>query len=325
MKKYLKRFNNHSQYEEYKESTALVRPSVSQCVADDDVHYYPEFHFPYEEYVEQFEDPIVWETCCNNWGDFYEIDVTTITTPNGEGSTVKTTMVKKMVSMLNATKLSELVLWTSVTTEESSEIVESATTATTINKTPIGITLKQIQAITSFGEVFNNKDRNGSVPLIKKFNELQLFTGLTTIASAFRFQELETVILPPNLKELSPYAFNWCDKLTNLVINEGCERISIGALWECRTLEVIKIPSTVTQIDGLVIQITGHRYGYNVLLLPTTPPTYNGDTSYTYKLLNLYVPDESLETYKANEKWSVFADKFKPKSELPDDLKKYWP
>ena len=37
---YLKKFDNHAQYEAYA-SSALIRPNVSHCVAEDDMHYSP--------------------------------------------------------------------------------------------------------------------------------------------------------------------------------------------------------------------------------------------------------------------------------------------
>lgn len=41
--------------------------------------------------------------------------------------------------------------------------------------------------------------------------------------------------------------------------------------------------------------------------------------------LSIYVPDESVATYKAATGWSSYASKIKGKSELPDEYKKYWP
>ena len=324
MRKKFVKFNNHSEYSDYIESTALTRPNVALCAFEDENHFYPKWHNPPQDYV-LFKDPVVWKECCTNWGDYYEENITEVITPTNNGSTIETTSVKKIISMLNSTKVIEHTIGTFVTTEESTETAETTTTETRVVKTPIGITMKQIQSITTLGNAFN-RGVDSSIPFIKSFNELEWFTGLTTTANAFRYQQqLESVILPPNTTTLGSNAFNWCDKLSNLVINEGCTTIGGYALWECRGLKVINIPSTVTSVGTLVIQITGHYYGYDVILKPTTPPSYGGSTAYTDRLNNIYVPDESLNAYKTHTQWSVFVDKFKPKSELPDELKQYWP
>ena len=49
MQQYLKQFTNHSQYESYI-ATDFVKPNVSYCVAEGDVHYNPYVHDYADDY-----------------------------------------------------------------------------------------------------------------------------------------------------------------------------------------------------------------------------------------------------------------------------------
>ena len=81
--------------------------------------------------------------------------------------------------------------------------------------------MDEAAAVTDLGEVFkSNRD-------IKTFDELQYFTGLTSIGD---------------------FAFNFCSSLTFITIPNSVMRIGSGAFGACYSLESITIPNSVTQI-----------------------------------------------------------------------------
>lgn len=77
-------------------------------------------------------------------------------------------------------------------------------------------------AVKDLGNAFNNNN------VIKTFEELQFFTGLTSI---------------------SRYAFHVCSSLTNITIPNGVTTIGDGAFSMCRSLPSITIPQSVKIIN----------------------------------------------------------------------------
>ena len=92
---------------------------------------------------------------------------------------------------------------------------------------------------------------------IQSFNELQYFTGLTTIgANAFSYCiQLASITLPESLTTIEEDAFNGCESLTNIWIPEGVTTIGITAFGNTG-LESISIPASVTEIENIVIGCT---------------------------------------------------------------------
>ena len=101
-------------------------------------------------------------------------------------------------------------------------------------------------AVTSIGTVFK---RNTN---ITSFNELQYFTGLTSIwETAFTgCTNLKYITIPSNVKTIGVSAFDTCTSLNNLIIPNSVTTISSSAFWSCTSLSSITIPSSVTSIGG---------------------------------------------------------------------------
>ena len=59
--KYLKKFSNHSDYNTFTGSTEFIKPNVSHCIQENDVHYNPKEDEPVEDYKWKvtFEDGTV--------------------------------------------------------------------------------------------------------------------------------------------------------------------------------------------------------------------------------------------------------------------------
>eukprot|EP00980_Cylindrotheca_fusiformis_P016046 scaffold4728_cov76-Cylindrotheca_fusiformis.AAC.1 len=59
----------------------------------------------------------------------------------------------------------------------------------------------------------------------------------------------EEVGIPSNVKVIDDWAFNTCNLLGRLVLNEGLERIGKFAFTRCNSLTEVETPSTVKVID----------------------------------------------------------------------------
>jgi hypothetical protein len=124
-------------------------------------------------------------------------------------------------------------------------------------------------AVTTLGEVFKNNDD------ITTFNELQYFTGLTSIddhafggcgnltsvvipvgvtsigTSAFSYcPNLTTVIVPEGLTTIGSYAFMYDTHLTDFVFPESLRIIGAQTFDHCSSLTYLFIPASVISIPS---------------------------------------------------------------------------
>ena len=74
------------------------------------------------------------------------------------------------------------------------------------------------------------------------------------IDAFFDCKELRSVVLPATAKEIFNYAFENCEKLESITMNEGLLSIGISAFEDCKSLESIEIPSTVSKIRSRVFK-----------------------------------------------------------------------
>ncbi len=121
------------------------------------------------------------------------------------------------------------------------------------------LTKEEAAAVTKLGNVFTkpvsdipyedmeSDDEYG----IHSFDELQYFTGLTAIDyEEFQYCEnLKSLKLPPNLKEIRNRAFQGCGKLQSLNIPQSVTKIGNLAFIDCRSLKSLVIPNGVTEIE----------------------------------------------------------------------------
>ena len=67
-------------------------------------------------------------------------------------------------------------------------------------------------------------------------------------ANTFQDADIESIVLPENLKYLGGYAFAFCSNLKEIDLPDGLELIVDGAFYGCSALTEIEIPSLLTKI-----------------------------------------------------------------------------
>lgn len=67
-------------------------------------------------------------------------------------------------------------------------------------------------------------------------------------ANTFQDADIESIVLPENLKYLGGYAFAFCSSLKEINLPDGVELIAEGAFYGCSALTEIEIPSLLTKI-----------------------------------------------------------------------------
>lgn len=111
---------------------------------------------------------------------------------------------------------------------------------------------------------------------------------VTTIEEAgFKWCRITNIVIPDSVTSIGKEAF-YENRATNLTIGSGVRTIGINAFGSNSTLQSITVNAT-------------------------TPPTLSGSSQYQYAFYGttcpIYVPAESVDTYKAASNWSTYASR----------------
>lgn len=85
----------------------------------------------------------------------------------------------------------------------------------------------------------------------------RIFTVKEIGTDAFKASEIEKVVIPSSVKLIWWNAFEECEQLTQLTLNEGLLQIFDRAFYKCKQLESLTIPSSVTSIGDYAFRETG--------------------------------------------------------------------
>lgn len=109
------------------------------------------------------------------------------------------------------------------------------------------------------------------------------------------------------VKTIDYEAFIGCG-FTSVTVEEGVQNIENFAFMYCGFLNSINLPSTITSFGNQVFAWSGLT---TMNILAANPPTFTYGSPFadmTNKLEHLNVPYNSMDTYKNDANWSVYAD-----------------
>lgn len=185
------------------------------------------------------------------------------------------------------------------------------------------MTMEQAAAVTSIGNVFQKNQ------VIQDLDGLQYFTGVTSLAGdCFRgMPALRNIALPPNVTALPSNCFYSSGPVV-LIVPEGITGFTYR--WNfgyCANLEVLVWPST---LERITMETARNCPNLKCVICKSTNATgYNTSNSGMFassgSAFQIYVPDASVDTYKAAGGWSSYASRIHGKSELPAEYQQYWP
>lgn len=189
----------------------------------------------------------------------------------------------------------------------------------------VGITPSQAARVTSLASKFLGNTQ------ITSFDELEYFTGLTTLGNNVAFQgctALASFKLPPTLTDTGLKAFRGCSALTGSLsisvdtigsetfrgtryVNVTVDCITLGgsAFRNISTLRTVDVSARCTSIAGLAFSSSGSSSNKCTFYFrSTTPPELSDTSAFTASYINkIYVPSGSVNAYKTASNWSTFA------------------
>jgi len=163
-------------------------------------------------------------------------------------------------------------------------------------------------AVTDLGQVFKGNTQ------ITAFDELQYFTGLTSIKESAFFGcsnlvsinlpdnitaisseafkgciSLKSVFVPNNVTIIGDYVFDSCSSLTSIEISNSVKEIGEQAFWDCTSLKSINLPEGLTKIAKNLLRGCS---SLTTITIPSTVTTIKNGAFYDCSsLTNLEIPE----------------------------------
>ena len=124
-------------------------------------------------------------------------------------------------------------------------------------------------------------------------------------------KNLTTITIPDNVSSIRDEAFCGCSALTSVTIGKNVTSIPEGMFYKCSNLASVTIPGSVTSIGGSAF--SGCRSLASIVSMIEEPFKISGEywldrtfDSKIFKSTTLYVPQGTMDKYKATEGWKDF-------------------
>ena len=223
---YLKKFENHTQYENYINGSGAILPNVSICTTEGDVHYNP--------YVEPIETRVV-----------AKYNVTDTSNPTNIGYYEHT-------SDFSAIEIDGVELPTVVTAYTFSTTGEHTVKYTLSDPTSIGdSTFQECENLTSI-DIPNSVTSigGGAFGSCSSLTSIDIPDSVTSIGSNtfYSCTSLTSCTIGSGVTSIGDWAFYDCSGLISIDMPNGVTSIGESAFQFCSSLTSIVIPNSVTSI-----------------------------------------------------------------------------
>ncbi|MBR1476096.1 MAG: leucine-rich repeat domain-containing protein [Muribaculaceae bacterium] len=136
-----------------------------------------------------------------------------------------------------------------------------------------------------------------------------VFNENTTLIGdfAFRGSAISGIKTGANVETIDSYAFWACYNLKSIDLGEGLQAIGMGAFGDTR-FSTIAFPSTVVDVEGYAVLQNPNLIALGCKAVDVPEMVNKLDLVSDYNATTLYVPEASIEAYKAAEIWQKFAN-----------------
>ena len=138
---------------------------------------------------------------------------------------------------------------------------------------------------------------------------VEIPNSVTSIGgSAFAFcSGLTSVTIPDGVTKIDSSVFGNCSGMTSCTIGSGVTYIGYLSFTNCTSLTSITIPSGVTSI--IESAFSGCSGLISIIIEAMIPPTLQNNAFADTNNCPIYVPCDSVDTYKAASGWSTYSDR----------------
>lgn len=284
MGKYLKKFENHSQYESYI-ATDYAKPNVSYCVQQNEVHYNPIIPMNLITYTATAILPQGNYGSSGLYYDGFNTTITSHTFDNGIGTITFDSDVTtfKECCFYRTGELTGLNIPSNITS------IHSLSLQGCTNLTNIVVSPKN--------NVYDSRNNCNAI----------IQTSTNTLLCGCKAS-----VIPNTVTNIGERSFAYCYSLTDITIPNTVTNIGQNAFYMCTDLEEVTIGSGVTTIGQAAFMECSKLT--SVTILATTPPTLGTWNVFSNNASGrkIYVPAESVNAYKAASGWSTYAADIEP-------------
>lgn len=306
--KHVTLFDTHSEYETYRDSEGYIKPNVSYCKDQFDVHYNyndPRIIAKFNVTSTSYSTFIMYSSATSQ---FSEIEIDGVVQPSVVASytfsttgehTIKYTLVDTTLidyrAFYQCTKLKSVIIPDNITILNTS-VFDGCSGLTGTLTLPKNLT----------------KIGNGAFSSCQKLTGTLVVPNGVTYIGSYAFEgctKLTSIDLPNTLTLIGQNAFDGCTGLTGtFIIPNSIIYISIYTFRDCTGLTNIVISNSIIEIGQWAF--SGCTHLVSVTVLATTPPTLKGVSAFdNTNNCTIYVPTGSVDAYKAAANWSSLASR----------------
>ena len=134
-------------------------------------------------------------------------------------------------------------------------------------------------------------------------------SSVTSIGSSafYGCKNLIEIVIPDSVTSIENSAFSGCSSLASATIGNSVTSIGGSAFEGCSSLANVTMGSSVTSIGTLAFYRC--RNIQKIYCTPTIPPTLENSVFDIHADAIIYVPEESVDSYKSAVDWSNYAGK----------------
>ena len=177
-----------------------------------------------------------------------------------------------------------------------------------------------VNEVSSVRSLSNRSDLNSSIlngnTVIETFHEFRYFTGIAKMSGLFGgCTSLREVTFPPitgNNTTVADGSMFSQSGIRKVILPEGYTAIGGNFCNGAQDCVLIDLPSTITSIGSGIIWLVKNKV--TIVCRALTPPAFGG-YGYEGYAKAIYVPDESVDTYKTATNWSSQSGSIYPLSE----------